>query len=194
MRISDWSSDVCSSDLCPALSAITFALLRLTTLLVVVDFLEVGIDDAVLALGATALAGRGGVTAGRAVTGLALLIERLADLHGDLLQGLRLGLDGLEVVAPVAVFNAAMACSSAVLSAVGTFSPASAMVFSVVWISDSAWFFASTRARRALSFSALISASFTICSISASMRPLEDRKSTRLNSSHSCASRMPSSA
>src|SRR3546814_2918706 len=99
MRISDWSSDVCSSDLCPALSAITFALLRLTTLLVVVDFLEVGIDDAVLALGATALAGRGGVTAGRAVTGLALLIERLADLHGDLLQGLRLGLDGLEVVA-----------------------------------------------------------------------------------------------
>jgi hypothetical protein len=66
-----------------------------------------------------------------------------------------------------------MASSAAVLSAAETLSPASFMVFSVVWISESAWLRASTEFAALLVLLGVISASLTICSMSASLRPLE---------------------
>src|SRR6202162_1030136 len=67
--------------------------------------------------------------------------------------------------------RSAIAFSMAEGSACPTCDPCSASAFSVAWIRASPWFLASTRVLRFLSSSAWLSASLTMRSISASLRP-----------------------
>src|SRR5689334_664541 len=72
--------------------------LRGAALLLVVDFLEIGVDDFVIAARTSARPSMCATAGGTAVTGTGLfgllrLVESLADLHRCLRQGLCLGLD-----------------------------------------------------------------------------------------------------